>query len=150
MTSLNEKLSSQFPDENEICKIYSLITLGFLCFIYDYYTYNYKYKNCKNNFFTIFILLIHHLYVSFLYFGWIFKDKNILILYIFIIFITIISQSVNENKCPSTLYVNINCNMPKMKQFRDILHFSNVKTKKTYNLIILTCFLIAFYKLSKI
>jgi hypothetical protein len=150
MSILDDIPSSLIIDENEMYKIYLLFLIGIVYFIHDYYTYKYKYKNCNNKFFVFFMLLIHHLFVSFLYFGWIFTNRNILIFYIITIFITIISQTVNENKCPSTLYININCNMPKMKQFRDILHFNNVKTKNTYNLIILSCFLIAIYKLSNI
>jgi hypothetical protein len=150
MSSLDNKHKSQIFYKNEICKIYSLITLGIFSFIYDFYMNKKEYQNCKKKFFTFLIKFLHHIFCSFLYFGWIFSDKNILILYIITLFVTVIVQSLNNNKCPSTQYVNKNCNLSKLNFFRDVLYYTKVKSKNFYNITITIFFLIAFYKLSKI
>ena len=107
------------------------------------------YNNCNKYNYSILILYFHHLFASFIYFGWISKIKLMLILHITAIFLAIFIQSKNEMRCPSTDIINKNCNIIKGNVLRDFLFFSDIKGKNLYHIYLLTGFLISIYKLYK-
>ena len=105
------------------------------------------YKNCKYPYYTLTLLYVHHLFASFLYFGWISKRKNILLMHILSVFLVILVQILYKYKCPSTVIVNENCNINRDNYLRDFLYFSNIKLKKIYYVYIFISFIISCIKL---
>ena len=81
----------------EYNEIIFYVIIGIVSFIADIYSGKNKlYKNCKYPYYTLTILLIHHLYAAFIYFGWLSNHKNILILHLITVIIAIFLQINNE------------------------------------------------------
>lgn len=124
------------------------IIIGTVSFIIDIFSAQNKlYVNCKDYFYTLSLLYLHHLFVSFIYFGWLSKNKILLFLHIVSIFLVIIVQCNNEYICPSTQIVNKNCNINRNNFLRDFLYFTNIKKYKLYYLYILVSLLISLKKI---
>jgi hypothetical protein len=137
--------NSYLKEYNELI-FYCII--GILSFLWDIYTGKDKlYNNCKEPVYTLLLLFLHHLYTSFLNFGWLSNDKNILILHILLIFITIIIQIINNLKCPLTHIVNTNCNIKRGSYLRDFLYFIKIKDNNLYLPYRICSFIISLVKL---
>jgi hypothetical protein len=125
------------------------LLIGTISFIADLTSGKDLYDICKEHDYSMLLLYMHHLFASFIYFGWISKIKLILILHIAAIVLAIFIQSKNEMRCPSTDIINRNCNIIKGNALRDFLFFSEIKGKKLYHIYLLTGILISIYKLYK-
>ena len=137
-------------NRNELLKeIKFFLLIGTISFIADLLSGKNLYDNCNEHNYSILLLYMHHLFASFIYFGWISKIKLILILHIATIALAIFIQSKNEMKCPSTVIVNKNCNIIKGNALRDFLFFSDIKGKNLYHIYLFTGILISIYKLYK-
>jgi len=101
----------------------------------------------------LFIIGFHHIISIFLIFGWIFYNKNILILYILINIITIVSWMFNKGLCYITVIQNIICNWEEKKPFNHIFSILNIpineNTRIYFKSYTLVCMLYAIYKISK-
>lgn len=138
------KLKYTFDNYKEIL---FYIIIGSISFIIDIFTGKDKlYKNCKHYFYTLCLLYFHHLFVSFIYFGWLSKNKYLLFLHILSIFLLIIIQ-YNYYICPFTEIVNKNCNINRNNFLRDFLYFTNIKKYNLYNLYIFVSLLISLKKI---
>ena len=132
----------------EYNEIIFYVIIGIVSFIADIYSGKNKlYKNCKNPYYTLTILLIHHLYAAFIYFGWLSNHKNILILHLITVIIAIFLQINNEMRCPSTDIVNNNCNITRVSYLRDFLYFIKIKKENMYYVYIFISFIISCIKL---
>jgi len=124
------------------------IIIGIISYIIDFYTGKNKlYNNCKKPTYTLLILFLHHIYVSFLNFGWISNNENILILHVILMLVEIVSVINNNNICPLTDIVNINCNIKRGSSFRDYLYFAKIKKYNLYVYYRICCFMISIIKL---
>lgn len=127
------------------------IIIGIISFIADIYSGKSKlYNNCKKPTYTLLVLFFHHLYASFIYFGWLSNHKNILILHIITLITAIFFQFNNEMRCPSTDIVNNNCNITRVNYLRDFLYFTKVKTNNLYYVYVFFSFIISIIKLYKL
>lgn len=124
-----------------------ILAIGTLFFVIDVITASSIYNKCKNKNNTIAILFLHHLFASYLYFGWISNNATFLLLYVTSILIVFIIQFKDNFKCPSTLYVNNNCSLHIDDNLRDILHFTGIKKLKLYSFYFFCITCIALYKL---
>jgi hypothetical protein len=132
----------------EYNEIIFYVIIGIVSFIADIYSGKNKlYKNCKYPYYTLTILLIHHLYAAFIYFGWLSNHKNILILHLITVIIAIFLQINNEMRCPSTDIVNNNCNITRVSYLRDFLYFIKIKKENMYYVYIFISFIISCIKL---
>lgn len=130
---------------NEI-KFY--ISIGIISFLADIYGGKDKlYKSCKEPYLTLTTLFLHHIFASFLYFGWLSNHKEILRAHILSVLFVIFLQSQNNSRCPSTDYVNEKCNEKRISYLRDFLFFSQIKEKQLYDTYIFISFIISCYKL---
>lgn len=124
------------------------IIIGIISFIGDVYSGKDKlYNNCIEPSYTFTLLFLHHLFVSFFYFGWLSKHKNILFLHIISIMFVLIIQINNDYRCPSTDIVNKNCNITRVNYLRDFLYFINIKKNNLYYIYIFVSFLFSCIKL---
>jgi hypothetical protein len=124
------------------------IIIGIISFIGDIYSGKNKlYNSCKQPSYTLTILFLHHLYASFIYFGWLSNHKNILILHLISIAIAIMLQLNNEMRCPSTDIVNNNCNITRVNYLRDFLYFTNIKKENLYYVYVFFSFMISCIKI---
>ena len=140
------KLKDTYLKEYRELTFYAVI--GIISFIADMYSGKQKlYNNCKQPVYTLLLLFLHHLYASFIYFGWLSNHKNILILHIFTITTAIFIQFNNEMRCPSTDIVNHNCNITRVNYLRDFLYFTKVKTNNLYYVYVFFSFIISVVKL---
>ena len=71
----------------------------------------------------ILIIVLHHLYSTFLIYGWILSSKWMLLLYIIINIITFISWYFNNGLCRITVLQNQLCNWKITKSFNNICSF---------------------------
>ena len=137
--------NSYLKEYNELIFYFSI---GIISFIGDIYSGKDKlYKNCKNPLYTLLLLLLHHLYAAFIYFGWLSNHKNILVLHLITITVAIFIQMNNEMRCPSTDIVNNNCNIDRNSYLRDFLYFTNIKKGNMYYVYIFFSFIISCVKL---
>lgn len=137
-------------NRNELLKeIKFFLLIGTISFIADLLSGKNIYDNCIEYNYSILLLYMHHLFASFIYFGWISKIKLVLILHITTIALAIFIQSKNEMRCPSTVIVNKNCNITKGNALRDFLFFTDIKGKNLYHIYLFTGILISIYKLYK-
>ena len=128
--------------------IYFIIgTISFLTDVYTGTKINKLYNKCKKPIYTLLLLYIHHLYASFIYFGWLSKHKIILSFHILSILFVMIFQYNNNMICPSTEIVNINCNINRTSYLRDFLYFTNIKDNNLYEIYIFVSFYISCYKI---
>jgi len=140
------KLKHTYLKEYKELIFYSII--GTVSFIADIYSGKDKlYNNCKEPIHTLLLLFLHHLYASFIYFGWLSNHKNILILHIITVTTAIFIQFNNEMRCPSTDIVNDNCNITRVNYLRDFLYFTKVKTNNLYYIYVFFSFIISLVKL---
>jgi len=140
------KLKHSYLKEYKELIFYSII--GTVSFIADIYSGKDKlYNNCKEPIYTLLLLFLHHLYASFIYFGWLSNHKNILILHIITVTTAIFIQFNNEMRCPSTDIVNDNCNITRVNYLRDFLYFTKVKTNNLYYVYVFFSFIISLVKL---
>lgn len=124
------------------------VIIGIISFIGDIYTgRTHLYNDCKEPIYTLSLLFLHHLYASFIYFGWLSNHKNILILHIITITTAILLQFNNEMRCPSTDVVNNNCNINRVNYLRDFLYFTKIKTNNLYYVYISFSFITSLVKL---
>lgn len=126
--------------------------VGSISFIIDVYSgikNNNLYNNCKQPVYTLTLLYIHHLFASFIYFGWLSQHKIILKLHIFSILFVMILQYNNNMICFLTELVNNNCNINRTNYLRDFLYFTNIKQYNLYYTYIFISFCISCYKIYK-
>uniref|UniRef100_A0A6C0KPZ4 Uncharacterized protein n=1 Tax=viral metagenome TaxID=1070528 RepID=A0A6C0KPZ4_9ZZZZ len=104
--------------------IASCLILGVIFFIVDISSFNYKNKSVYP------ILLLHHILNIFAQFGFLARDKNVLIIYIFTPLLVILHWATNGNKCFLTEMVNKACGTH--ERFRDIWYLLGFKNLKHY------------------
>jgi hypothetical protein len=136
---------------NEYNELKYYIVIGLISFICDICSGKDKlYNNCKQPSHTFLLLFLHHIYASFIYFGWLSNHKNILILHLVSILITMLLQYNNDMRCPSTEMVNVNCNINRNNYMRDFLYFINFKKGNIYYIYVFLSSIISIVKLYNI
>ena len=121
--------------------LYFLLIISFLFFMIDVSTLKCKIY-CNPGFYLF--LYLHHLLAAFLYFGWLSKNKSILIFYDFLIFLIILHWFTNDQKCICTQIVNYYCGIADDEGFHDIFYFTGIKQNQWFNNFIYSYLIIAF------
>jgi len=129
-------------------KLFIFIIIFTLFFIIDIFT---RFLKCKNSNLKILLLIFfHRLFYTFIYYAWIFDNKIILILCLFLIIFTYIHWYFNNWKCKQTEIENNICNYDKYMNFD---YFYIIFNEKIADLIINSYFIITLciilYKLFK-
>lgn len=129
-------------------KLFIFIIIFVIFFIIDLYT---RLPKCKNKSFKVILLIfLHRLYYTFLYYGWIFDNKILLIIYLFLIIFTYIHWLTNDWKCKQTEIENDLCKYDKYMYFDYIyLTFNENIAKIISNIYIISIIITIFYKLFK-
>jgi len=110
------------------------ILLGILSYLIDIYSSPLAYySKCINNLQFRLKLLLHHIIVMFIFFGWLSNNKYILILYSLIPPILLIHWKLNNNRCIMTQTVNNMCNLDKDEYIRDFLYLIGLKKTSYYD-----------------
>lgn len=134
-----------------ISTLLCIIFTGIIAYFIDILWSNNYYKSCINNIKFHTILLIHHIFIIFIFFGWLSNNRLILYIYILIPFILIIHWKTNNNNCFLTQRVNKICELNENEYIRDFLYFIGLKKSNYYDLlyIVFLCltFFIVVYKL---
>jgi hypothetical protein len=134
---------------SELIKVIILILLVLISIIIDVNT---TYKNCiEDKFYDIFpIIFIHRVVCIFMYFGWIFNDKNVLIIYIVFMVGILIHWYTNKWKCFLTEQESEICNFHRGRYYDPI--FKNLgPTAATIiaNILKALIYCIVIYKIFK-
>lgn len=99
-------------------------------------------------------LLLHHIIVILIFFGWLSNNKYILSIYLFVPIILITHWKTNNNRCAMTETVNDMCGLDKDEYIRDFIYLIGLKKSKYYDPFYKTFLLFTFtyvlYKLYKI
>ncbi len=97
--------------------------LGFTEFILDLIIYKDLYTNCKHLFTFYIELLFHHIIGFFIAFGWLSKNKYLLILYVFMNISVIIQWNVmkilGKGKCIISNNTNRICKLEKYEKLKN-------------------------------
>jgi len=92
-----------------------ILSIFLLSVIIDVFT---RIKFCKNvNIKSISLILTHRFFYIFMYFGWIFNNKIILIFYILTLIFINVYWYLNQNICDITQIENDICEYEKYKNF---------------------------------
>ena len=112
------------------------------------------YKKCIKNPEFHAKLLLHHIIVIFIFFGWMINNKYTLIIYLFIPVILITHWKTNNNRCAMTETVNSMCDLDKDEYIRDFIYLIGLKKSKYYDpfykTFLLFTFIYVLYKLYRI
>ena len=99
-------------------------------------------------------LLLHHIIVIFIFFGWLSNDQYILFIYAFVPFILITHWNTNQNRCAMTETVNKMCDLGQDEYIRDFVYMIGLKKSKYYDTIyrsfLFFSFSVVIYKLYKL
>lgn len=107
-----------------------IFLIGIVSYLNDYITgKDTIYKNCEYQYTTQLYLFLHHLLSSFLIFAWFLSsNKFILKIHIITVMIVLIVQFIYKGKCPTTSFINKNCNLPKTTLLKDFLYITGIKS----------------------
>jgi hypothetical protein len=107
-----------------------IFVIGIIFYLNDYTTgKDTLYTNCENPYTTQLYLFLHHLLSSFLIFAWFLtSNKFILKIHIITVIIVLITQIIYRGECPTTSFININCNLPKRTLLKDFLFMTGIKS----------------------
>lgn len=99
---------------NETEKLYILLIIIFLTSAYDIRT---RFKDCLDTYrdrrFTVItVIILHRVIWSFMYFGWTFNDRRVLILYLLFNVGLKMHWLTNDNECVVTQIERSLCNFP--------------------------------------
>jgi hypothetical protein len=110
-----------------------------------------KYKNCVSCKPSIIPEILLHRFINvFMYTGWIFDNKVILVFYLITLLLLIIHWMLNNGKCILTKYENIVCNFPEDSRYDYIFRIFDDKTASIITIILKTIiFSIVIYKIFK-
>jgi hypothetical protein len=134
-----------------------LILLGAttISYVADISTINYECSERPIS--TQIIHFFHHFINMYGLFGWLFTNKILLGLYVFVPILIVIYQRFNKNKCGITEYINAQCGITNGDVLRDLFYFLKIKSASkrgkvftSYNLYLLITWLIGVYKLAVI
>ena len=146
---------------------YDLKVIGFLLlitfsgFIINNY-YSLEIDSCiqRNNSFIkkIYIytvLILHHLVFSLLYFGWLFNNKTLLIIFLFSPVVIMLHWLTNNWKCKLSQMINNVCKFDDFKLFEDFfdiigLKKNNISANFFRGFFVLFGIIVAYSKLKKI
>lgn len=136
----------------------TIFLVGFLSYLIDLLSskkgYYKKNERCLNNTAFHAKLLLHHIIVIFIFFGWLSNDKYILSIYVFIPIILITHWKTNQNRCAMTETVNKMCDLHQDEYIRDFIYMIGLKKSKYYDsiykLFLLFSFTFVIYKLYRI
>lgn len=131
-----------------------IITLGIISYLLDLLSAsNGYYDKCisKSEFHVK--LLLHHVLVMFVYFGWLSDNTYILSFYLLFPIILLIHWRMNDNRCIMTETVNTMCGLDKDEYIRDIAYLCGLKQSKyydpVYKVFLLFTFSFTLYRLSE-
>jgi hypothetical protein len=132
-----------------------IIFLGIFSYLIDILTASKDYyQKCINNKLFHIELLLHHIIVIFIFFGWLSNNKYILLIYLFIPIILISHWKMNNNRCKITEDVNNLCDLDKDEYIRDFLYIVGLKKTKYYDsfykFFLIFTFIYVIYKLYKL
>ena len=100
----------------------------------------------------------HHFINMYGLFGWLFTNKILLGIYVFVPVLVVIHQHIfYKHKCEVTEYVNAQCNIKNGDVLRDLFYFLKIKSAAkrgkvftSFNLYLLITWLIGVYKFAVI
>lgn len=100
------------------------------------------------------VIIAHHIFCVFLYFGWIFDNQTVLIIYMTTIFI-VLMYWITNGFCHVTRYTNEQCGWSEETKFNEILNCVNNNIKdfckiKIHFFVITLGLVMASWKLSEI
>lgn len=112
---------------------------------------NTKYKKCiQKEPKVIFSICLHRLISVFMYFGWIFNSKIVLLIYIFTILCLFIHWVSNDWKCILTQYENKKCGFDKNQNYDFVYKFFQKDIAAIVSIFFkILVIIIVFYKLFK-
>lgn len=126
--------------------LYYIIIGGILSYMIDILTSPEEYYNkCINNPIFHTKLMIHHIMVIFIFFGWLSNNKYILSVYVFIPLIILIHWKTNNNRCVLTETVNNMCGLDKDEYIRDFIYLLGIKKTKYYDPLYKTLLVLIFF-----
>jgi hypothetical protein len=126
--------------------LYKIIILGVLSYMIDILTSPQEYYNkCINNHNFHTKLMIHHIMVIFIFFGWLSNNKYILYIYVFIPIVLLVHWKQNNNRCVLTETVNTMCGLDKDDHIRDFIYFLGIKKTKYYDPLYKTFLVLIFF-----
>jgi hypothetical protein len=140
-------------------KIFLYIAL--FSFIIDVSMNNKNYKNCiaasanadnaktVPTHFVYVVLFFHHFIWLFALFGWLSNNKNILKVYLIVVFIYLLHWKKNNNKCFVTEWIRENCNLSQKYGLQAITNFFglSVSGRENQKKLLFAYFMIALFKL---
>ena len=129
-------------------KLFIFIFMFLIFFIIDLF---FRFSKCKHkNLKVLSIIFLHRFFYTFLYYGWIFDNKIILLLYLFIIIFVFIHWLTNNWKCKPTQIENNLCKYDNYMYFdyNYIIFKENVANIITI-IYFISIIIIIFYKLFK-
>lgn len=127
-------------------EIFLIIVLGIISYCFDLMTSpNKYYEKCisKTEFHTK--LILHHILVIFIYFGWLSNNTYILSLYLLIPIILLIHWKMNDNRCVMTETINNMCGLDKDEYIRDVAYLCGLKKSSYYDPIYKTFLVFTFF-----
>lgn len=131
-----------------------MIVMGIVSYLIDLITAPTDYyKKClyKTEFHSK--LLLHHILVIFIYFGWLSNNSYVLSFYLLLPITLLVHWRMNNNRCVMTEAVNNMCDLDKDEYIRDIAYLCGLKKSKYYDPVYKTFLVFVFsyviYKLYK-
>jgi hypothetical protein len=133
---------------DEFTKVIIMMVVYIITLMFDINT---KYKKCiENNPKVIFSLCLHRFISIFMYFGWIFNNKVILVIYILIFLILLIHWVTNDWKCILTQYENKKCGFSRKQNYDFVYKLFQKDIAAIVGIIFkIIVLIIVFYKLFK-
>ena len=152
-------LTSNYLNFYRDMKIFLYIAL--FSFIIDVSMNNKNYKNCiaasanadnaktVPTHFVYVVLFFHHFIWLFALFGWLSNNKNILKVYLIVVFIYLLHWKKNNNKCFVTEWIRENCNLSQKYGLQAITNFFglSVSGRENQKKLLFAYFMIALFKL---
>ena len=152
-------LTSNYLNFYRDMKIFLYIAL--FSFIIDVSMNNKNYKNCiaasanadnaktVPTHFVYVVLFFHHFIWLFALFGWLSNNKNILKVYLIVVFIYLLHWKKNNNKCFVTEWIRENCNLDKKYGLQAITNSFGLSVggRENQKKLLFAYFMIALFKL---
>ena len=132
---------------SELIKVIILILLVLIVTIIDVNT---TYKDCINDkFYDIFpIIFLHRIICIFMYFGWIFNDKRVLIIYFLFMIGILIHWATNNWKCFLSEQESEICDFPKGRYYDPLFKALGPKVATIVSSVLkILIYCIVFYKI---
>ena len=130
-----------------------ILSMIILIFLYDIFYDDANQcilKNTKNKISIILITLLHQVISVFATFGWIFKSKYILKIYVLVNIIIFLHWRTNKDRCAISQQYNKLCNYKDCKKFNDIFNMIGFRKYDVFDKIIYPFYIVLTFSLAVI